>query len=106
MSTSINIIPVGGGKGGVGKSIVSTNLAVGIALSGQKVVLIDGDFGASNLHALLGINHPPYGFQDFFLNSKSSDSLLIETGISNLKFISSAGDNPGSANIGPDRVKK
>ena len=46
MSTSINIIPVGGGKGGVGKSIVSTNLAVGIALSGQKVVLIDGDFGA------------------------------------------------------------
>ena len=79
---------------------------MGIALSGQKVVLIDGDFGASNLHALLGIGHPPYGFQDFFLNSKSPDSLLIETGISNLKFISSAGDNPGSANIDPDRVKK
>ena len=75
MSTSMNIITVGGGKGGVGKSVVSTNLAVGIALSGQKVVLIDGDFGASNLHALLGISHPPYGFQDFFLNNKSPDSL-------------------------------
>jgi len=106
MATPVNIISVGGGKGGVGKSVVSTNLAVGIALSGQKVVLIDGDFGASNLHALLGISHPPYGFQDFFLNRKSPDSLLIETGISNLKFISSAGDNPGSANIDPDRVKK
>ena len=106
MSTPTNIIPVGGGKGGVGKSVISTNLAVGIALSGQEVVLIDGDFGASNLHALLGISHPPYGFQDFFLNSKSPDSLLIETGISNLKFISSAGDNPGSANIDTDRVKK
>ena len=31
---------------------------------------------------------------------------MIETGISNLKFISSAGDNPGSANIDPERVKK
>jgi len=106
MATPTNIISVGGGKGGVGKSVVSTNLAVGIALSGQRVVLIDGDFGASNLHALLGISHPPYGFQDFFLNSQSPDSLLIETGISNLKFISSAGDNPGSANIDSDRVKK
>ena len=106
MSTSINIIPIGGGKGGVGKSVVSTNLAVGIALSGQRVVLIDGDFGASNLHALLGINHPPHGFQDFFLNSKSPDTLLIDTGINNLKFISSAGDNPGSANIDADGIKK
>ena len=106
MATSTNIVPVGGGKGGVGKSVFSTNLAVGIALSGQKVVLIDGDFGASNLHALLGISHPPHGFQDFFLNNQLPDSLLIETGISNLKFISSAGDNPGSANIDPDRVKK
>ena len=106
MATSTNIVPVGGGKGGVGKSVFSTNLAVGIALSGQKYVLIDGDFGASNLHALLGISHPPHGFQDFFLNNQLPDSLLIETGISNLKFISSAGDNPGSANIDPDRVKK
>ncbi len=106
MSISANIISVGGGKGGIGKSVISTNLAVGMALSGQKVVLMDGDFGASNLHALLGISHPPYGFQDFFLNDVTSDSLLIETGISNLKFVSSAGDNPGSANIDPERVQK
>ena len=106
MSISANIISVGGGKGGIGKSVVSTNLAVGMALSGQKVVLMDGDFGASNLHALLGTSHPPYGFQDLFINNLSSDSLLIETGISNLKFISSAGDNPGSANIDPERVQK
>ena len=105
MSISANIISVGGGKGGIGKSVVSTNLAVGMALSGQKVVLMDGDFGASNLHALLGTSHPPYGFQDLFINNLSSDSLLIETGISNLKFISSAGDNPGSANIDPERVQ-
>ena len=106
INTRTRVVAVGSGKGGVGKSTISTNLAVGIALSGQKVVLMDGDFGASNLHALLGISHPLYGFQDLFTNDKAPDSLLIETGISNLKFISSAGDNPGSANIDSERVKK
>ncbi len=106
MASSTQIITLGGGKGGIGKSTMCTNLAVGMALSGQKVVLMDGDFGASNLHALLGISHPPYGFQDLFTNHRlDPESLLIETGIDNLKFISSAGDNPGSANIDPERVQ-
>ena len=106
MASSTQIITLGGGKGGIGKSIMCTNLAVGMALSGQKVVLMYGDFGASNLHALLGISHPPYGFQDLFTNHRlDPESLLIETGIDNLKFISSAGDNPGSANIDPERVQ-
>ena len=105
MTSKVNIIAVGGGKGGIGKSVVCTNLAIGMALSGQKVVLIDTDFGASNLHALLGINNPAHGFQDFF-NEKfpNRQSLLIDTGISNLKFVSGAGDNPGSANIDADKV--
>ena len=105
MTSKINIIAVGGGKGGIGKSVVCTNLAIGMALSGQKVVLIDTDFGASNLHALLGINNPAHGFQDFFKeNFSDKQSLLIDTGISNLKFVSGAGDNPGSANIDADKV--
>ena len=105
MTSKVNIIAVGGGKGGIGKSVVCTNLAIGMALSGQKVVLIDTDFGASNLHALLGINNPAYGFQDFFnANFSNKQSLLIDTGIGNLKFVSGAGDNPGSANIDADKV--
>ena len=105
MTSKVNIIAVGGGKGGIGKSVVCTNLAIGMALSGQKVVLIDTDFGASNLHALLGINNPAYGFQDFFNeNFSNKQSLLIDTGIGNLKFVSGAGDNPGSANIDADKV--
>ena len=105
MTSKVNIIAVGGGKGGIGKSVVCTNLAIGMALSGQKVVLIDTDFGASNLHALLGINNPAHGFQDFFNeNFPNKQSLLIDTGIGNLKFVSGAGDNPGSANIDADKV--
>ncbi len=106
MSSSANIITVGGGKGGIGKSIVCTNLALGLALSGQKVVLMDADYGASNLHALLGISNPQHGFQDFFTsNSPDPKDLLIDTGISNLKFVSGAGDNPGSSNIDNDKIE-
>jgi MinD superfamily P-loop ATPase len=43
MTSPINIIAVGGGKGGIGKSVVCTNLAAGMALSGQKVILMDTD---------------------------------------------------------------
>lgn len=100
MASQVNIISIGGGKGGIGKSVVTTNLAVGLALAGQSVILVDTDYGASNLHALLGISNPPQGFLDFFTQKeKNSNSLLLDTGISNLKFVSGAGDNPGSANL-------
>ncbi len=106
MASPSNIIAVGGGKGGIGKSILCTNLAVGLALCGQKVVLMDTDFGASNLHALLGICNPRYGFQDFFSrDSVSPNSLLLDTGIDNLKFISGAGDSPGSANLDSEKIQ-
>ncbi|GJL79798.1 MAG: ATP-binding protein [Nitrospinaceae bacterium] len=95
-----HIIAVGGGKGGIGKSVICTNLAVGLALSGKNVVLVDTDFGSANLHALLGINFPTHGFMDYFHNNSSDlQSLLLETGIGKLKLVCAAGDNPGSANI-------
>jgi len=103
MSFKNRIITVGGGKGGVGKSVVCANMAVTLALAGQRVILVDADFGASSLHALLGISSPKYGFREYFdhsgLDSNGEDALLLDTGITNLKFLSGAGDLPGSADI-------
>jgi flagellar biosynthesis protein FlhG len=101
MDSPENIIAIGGGKGGIGKSLICTNLAVGLALNGKKVVLVDTDFGSSNLHALLGIKYPSHGFMDYFQQTSNDDpqSLLMDTGINNLKLVCAAGDNPGSANI-------
>lgn len=101
------IIAIGGGKGGIGKSIICTNVAVGLALNGKSVVLVDTDFGSSNLHALLGINFPSHGFMDYFhqQNTYDSQSLLLDTGISNLKLVCAAGDNPGSANIDSESLE-
>ena len=46
-------LAVGGGKGGVGKSFIASNLACSIALQGHKVVLIDADLAGSNIHTMI-----------------------------------------------------
>ena len=46
---------VGSGKGGVGKTLLAANLGILAAAAGRRVVLVDGDLGASNLHTALGI---------------------------------------------------
>ena len=49
----MRVIGVTSGKGGVGKTTVSVNLAVELAKRGKKVVLLDGDLGLSNAQILL-----------------------------------------------------
>ena len=57
----MQIIPVASGKGGVGKSLLSANLAIALGQSGKKVILADLDLGASNLHLVLGVQSPKQG---------------------------------------------
>ena len=49
------VIAVTGGKGGVGKTSVSINLAIGLAELGRRVVLLDADLGLANVDVLLGL---------------------------------------------------
>jgi flagellar biosynthesis protein FlhG len=53
------IIVVGGGRGGVGKTLLSVNLGVYFAQLGRDVVVCDADPFGSNLHAVLGLDSPP-----------------------------------------------
>ncbi len=54
-----HVIAVGSGKGGVGKSTVSVNLAVALARDGAKVGLLDADIYGPNIPRMLGIDHLP-----------------------------------------------
>src|ERR1700733_5581930 len=54
-TTSKKLIAVGGGRGGVGKSLVATNLAVYFAQLGRPVVLVDADPTGANIHCHFGI---------------------------------------------------
>lgn len=95
-----SIIAIGGGKGGVGKSVIAANLAVLLALMDRRVILVDMDFGSSNLHICLGEKSPTASIKDFLLNKKSTlNDILIDTQVKHLKLISGAGDMPGLANM-------
>ena len=84
------IYPVGGGKGGVGKSFIAASLGALFAKQGRKVVLVDLDLGASNLHTFLGIKSPQCGL-DHYLNKKvtSLEQAAAPTDVPNLHIITS-----------------
>ncbi|MCI6258845.1 MAG: P-loop NTPase [Treponema sp.] len=97
----VNILPVASGKGGVGKTSLSMNLAILLAQKNKKVILADFDFGGANLHTLLGLKNNHAGLGNFIYKQENSfDTLLQDTGIEGLRFI--AGDCllPGTANLG------
>src|SRR5579872_4861604 len=62
----LRIVGVGGGKGGIGKSLLSASLGIELARRGNRVVLVDADLGGANLHTCLGIDLPAVGIGDFF----------------------------------------
>lgn len=72
----MRVISVTSGKGGVGKSSVVTNLAMSIAAQGQKVLLLDGDFGLANLDILLDLR-PRGTIRDVLHGGKSAEDILV-----------------------------
>lgn len=91
---------IGGGKGGVGKSLVTANLAICLALMGYKVAAIDLDLGGANLHTCLGVPIPDNTLSDYLTKKVDNLSdLLTATAIPNLFMISGAQDELGIANL-------
>lgn len=94
-----HILAVGGGKGGIGKSLVSANLGIALAQRGARVVLVDADLGGANLHTCLGIPQPRLSLSDFVDKKVSRlDEVVVPTGIERLSLISGAMDTLDAAN--------
>lgn len=91
---------IGGGKGGVGKSLVSANVAICLALMGNKVIAVDLDLGGANLHTCLGLPIPQVTLSDYISKRVLNfEDLLVPTPIHNLQIISGAQDELGMANL-------
>ncbi len=94
------IVAIGGGKGGIGKSLLTANLGISFAQSRMKVVLVDADLGGSNLHTCLGMDLPEASLGDFVnRRAEKIEDVIVETGVAGLGLISGAEDYLGSANI-------
>jgi flagellar biosynthesis protein FlhG len=94
------ILPIGSGKGGVGKSLLATNLAVALAETGRKVALADLDLGASNAHTMLGIRTVNRGIGTFLsLPRMKFEDVVLPTEYDGLSFIPGDADIPGIANL-------
>jgi|UniRef100_A0A7C3WRN6 flagellar biosynthesis protein FlhG len=90
---------VGGGKGGIGKSVFTLGLAISLARLGRKLILVDADLGGANLHTLMGVRYPPYTLEDFLLKRVGRlEDIIIDTQVEGIGLICGADDILGAAN--------
>ncbi|WP_051362437.1 MinD/ParA family protein [Solimonas soli] len=73
----VQVIAVTSGKGGVGKTSVSVNLAVSMAQAGKRVMLLDGDLGLANVDVMLGLQ-PTYNLSHVIAGQCTLDDTIIE----------------------------
>ncbi len=94
------ILAVGGGKGGVGKSMVAANLAVTLASLGRQVIAVDLDLGGADLHLSLGLRSLGRSLNDFVDRKyESLDDIRLATAYKNLSLIATDSSRLGAANI-------
>ncbi len=99
MERANKIVAIIGPKGGVGKTTISANLAIALSRLGKKVVAVDLDLGASNLHAIFGIRQSKSSLDDFVRNRVGNLSdIVLDTDIENVGMVC-GGDVPGIANM-------
>lgn len=95
----IKLWTIGGGKGGIGKSLVTLGLGISLARLGKRVILIDGDLGGANLHTLMGVRYPHVNLEHFLTKKVARlEDTIIETSIEGIGLICGADDLLGAAN--------
>lgn len=101
---SSRVITVTSGKGGVGKTSISVNLALQLKEQGKNVVILDADFGLANVEVMLGIR-PQYNLVDLIYNNKTIEEIITE-GPMGIGFISGGSGVQDLVNLDKERIKK
>ena len=96
------VFTVTSGKGGVGKSNVSINLAVKFSNMGKKVLILDADFGLANIEVMFGAL-PKYNLADLIYKGMQIQDIITE-GPSGVGFISGGSGIAGLTNLGKEYI--
>ncbi|WP_455057903.1 MinD/ParA family protein [Jutongia sp.] len=99
---SARVITVTSGKGGVGKSNVSVNLAIQMSRMGKKTVILDADFGLANIEIMLGIR-PRYNLADMMFRGREVKDIIC-TGPEGIGFISGGSGLREMTNLNRDQI--
>lgn len=97
---SRRVIAVGGGRGGVGKTLLTVNLGVYFAQLGREVVVCDTDPFGSNLHGVLGLETPPLVTSEALEEGKAKP---VSTIVPGLRLLPTAYDPMTATPIRPSR---
>ena len=87
----VRVIAVTSGKGGVGKTNVSVNLAVAMAKAGKQVLLMDADMGLANVDVVLGLQ-PAYNLAHIISGQRTLEEVIV-SGPAGVRVV------PGSSGI-------
>src|SRR6185503_14347156 len=89
------VVAIGGGKGGVGKSLVAANVGIFLATLGKRVILVDAAFGAANLHIFAGVPRPMRSLSEALVaGGPRLADLAVSTHVSGVKLIGGVNDPP------------
>ncbi len=94
------IIAVSSGKGGVGKTNISTGLAIAYAKLGKKVILLDADLGLANVNVVMGII-PKYNLYHLMERQRSIKDIILDTEYG-VKIVAGASGFSKIANLGEE----
>ncbi|EKD82297.1 MAG: hypothetical protein ACD_39C01378G0001 [uncultured bacterium] len=97
-------ITVTSGKGGVGKTSLVANIAICLAQSGQRVIILDADLGLANIDVVFGIR-PRYNLMDVVNGDMNIDEIMIQ-GPSGIQIIAGGSGVSELAQLEPEKSQR